>query len=96
MNFIFCKLKNLKKHEFHFFCKLKNLKKHEFHFFFASLKTSKNSISKAFARIQSKKGSKFDYMYKCKGANFTQRMNQIGKSFREVKMKLDPNDPQNS
>ena len=45
MNFIFCKLKNLKKHEFHFFaslktsknmnfifCKLKNLKKHEFHF----------------------------------------------------------------
>ena len=28
MNFIFCKLKNLKKHEFHFFASLKNIKKH--------------------------------------------------------------------
>lgn len=37
-----------------------------------------NSIAKAFARIQSKKGRKFDYMYKCKGENFSQRMNQIG------------------
>ena len=45
MNFVFCKLKTLKKHEFHFlqakkpqktwisfFASLKNLKKHEFHF----------------------------------------------------------------
>ena len=45
MNFIFCKLKNLKKHEFHFFqaektqkpwisffASFKKLKKHEFHF----------------------------------------------------------------
>ena len=30
MNFIFYKLKNLKKHEFHFFASLKNLKKHAF------------------------------------------------------------------
>ena len=28
----FCKLKNLKKHEFHFFASLKNFKKHEFDF----------------------------------------------------------------
>ena len=37
-----------------------------------------NSIAKAFARIQSKKGRKFAYMYKCKGENFSQMMNQIG------------------
>ena len=30
--FTFYKLKNLKKHEFHFLQALKNLKKHEFHF----------------------------------------------------------------
>ena len=53
MDLIFCKLKKLKKHEFHFlqayktskimnfiFCKLKDLKKHAFHFF-ASLKNLK-------------------------------------------------------
>ena len=33
MNFIFCKLKNLKKHEFHFLQAEKTSKKHEFHFF---------------------------------------------------------------
>ena len=32
MNFIFCKLKNLKKHQFSSFASLKNLKKHQFHF----------------------------------------------------------------
>ena len=32
MNFTVCKLKNLKKHGFHFFASLKNLKKHEFLF----------------------------------------------------------------
>ena len=55
-----------------------------------------NPIAKAFARIQSKKGSKFDYMYKCKGENFSQRMSQIGNSFREVQMKFNANDSQNS
>ena len=54
-----------------------------------------NPIAKAFARIQSKKGNKFDYMYKCKGENFSQKMNQIGSNFREIKMKFDQNDSQN-
>ena len=37
MNFIFCKHKNLNKHEFHFFCKLKKPQK-TWNSFFASLK----------------------------------------------------------
>ena len=41
MNFIFCKLTKRQKTWISFFCKLKNLKKHEFHFLQA-YKTSKN------------------------------------------------------
>ena len=47
-----------------------------------------NRIAKSFAKIQSLKGSKFEYIYKCKGEGFTHRMKQIGSTFQEVKMDL--------
>ena len=47
-----------------------------------------NGIAKSFARIQSLKGSKFEYIYKCKGEGFTHRMKQIGSTFKELKRDL--------
>ena len=56
---------------------------------------AKNPIAKAFARIESKKSTRFDYMYKCKGENFTNKMKQIGKTFQVVEMKFEADDAQN-
>ena len=44
MNFIFCELKNLKKHGFHFLQAHKDLKKHEFHFFATFKKFKKHAF----------------------------------------------------
>ena len=47
-----------------------------------------NAIANSFQRIQSLKGQKIDYLYKFKEEDFTQRMKEIGSTFKEIEMDL--------